>query len=70
MTGRRGVNGVERCDERRVKSKSVRLDERKRIMRLRFDVNANDIESRSGIADASPAGTTEKIERRGLLAEA
>jgi len=60
------VNGVKCCYERRVKGKSIRLDELKWIVWLRFNIDANNLESRSGVTDASPAGATEKIEKPGL----
>jgi len=51
----------------------IRQDELERVVYLRFDVNANNIEARSAISDRCAAGTTEQIEqsrtmgRRGAL---
>jgi hypothetical protein len=61
------VNGIKTCDERRIKRQSIRLNEWKRIMGLRFHIDAHHLETRSGVTDACTPCTTEQVEQSGLF---
>jgi hypothetical protein len=56
------VNGVKGRDKLRVKREGVRLNKRKRIVRLGLEIDPYNIESRPAVTDASAPGATEKIE--------
>ena len=66
LAWRRCVNGVKRSNELRVECKRVSLNELKRIMRLRINIHADNLESCSAVTDTRTASATEKIKHPGL----
>jgi len=55
------VNCVERPYKLRIEPHRVGLDERKRIVRLRYDIHTYDLEARSTVPDTGPSSTAKKI---------
>ncbi len=58
---------VERCYEFTIKRERVRLNEPERIIRLRLDIDADNIKSGSAVSDSGTASATEKVEKAGLI---
>jgi hypothetical protein len=56
------VNGVKRCDERRVKRKRISLDERQRVMRLGINVHPDNLESCPVVTNPRAARTAKEVE--------
>ena len=50
------MNGIESCYEARIQSECICLDKRKRIARLRLNVNADHVEAGFSVTGARAAG--------------
>jgi hypothetical protein len=56
------VNSIEGLDEFRIESQGIGLDELKRIVGLRVEINAYHLEPGSAVPRSGAAGTAEKIQ--------
>ena len=61
LTRRGSVKGIELRHEFRGERQGIGLNERKRIVRLRLDVDANNLKSGTTVADACAARAAEKV---------
>jgi len=55
------VNGIKRGDEFRIELKSIRLNELKRIIRLGFNINADNLEPGATIPNPGTASATKQV---------
>lgn len=63
LAWRAGVNYIEFMSTLLKKFQSINLMKRKRIVRLRHDVYANDIKAGAGVAHRATARTAEKVKK-------
>ena len=60
------MDRVKLSDEFRFECKSIGLDERQRVIRLRVNVYTHNVKSRAAVTDASAASAAEKIKKARL----
>lgn len=65
LAGRRSVDRVKAGDERRVEREAIRLDELERIVALRVNIDADDIEPGAMVAHSRTASAAVEIEKPG-----
>ena len=64
------MDGVKGGDETPFQREGVRLDEGEGIVRLRVNINSNNLESSAAVPSRGPPGTTEKIKKLQLTSGA
>ena len=67
LARRRCMNGVKRGDKLWIKLQRVRLNKWKRIIRLRLNIDADNLKARFSVTDAGTPGAAEKIEQAWLI---